>query len=90
MAPQDWLNLLDPSILEPFQFPKDLGFKTSEDATIHPFYLIVSLGVGHCGPSYIDLLFVIEVDKHASRELGAVVGDDRCRGYNPRVSQGTD
>ena len=27
-------------------------------------------------PSYIDLLFIIEVDKCASHELGAIVYDD--------------
>ena len=48
----------------------------SEDATIRPFYLTVSLGVGHCSPSYIDLLFITEVDKRAPCELGAVVSND--------------
>ena len=32
--------------------------------------------MGYCSPSYIDLLFITEVDKHVSYELGAVVGDD--------------
>jgi hypothetical protein len=47
-----------------------------KDATIHSFYLTVGLGMGHYSPSYVDLLFIIEVDKHASHELGAILGND--------------
>ena len=47
-----------------------------KDASIRPFYLTVGLGVGHYNPSYVDLLFIIEVDKCTSRELGAAVCND--------------
>ena len=32
--------------------------------------------MGHYSPSYVDLLFITEVDKCASHELGAIVSDD--------------
>jgi hypothetical protein len=32
--------------------------------------------MGHYSPSYVDLLFVIEVDKHAPCQLGVVVSND--------------
>ena len=33
--------------------------------------------MSHCSPSYVDLLFITEVDKSAPCELGAIVGNDR-------------
>ena len=33
--------------------------------------------MGHYSPSYIDLLFITEPDKHAPCELDAIVSKDR-------------
>ena len=76
-TPKDWLQLLDPSTLNLLEFLEDSRFKAPKDATIRSFYLTVGLGMSHCNPSYVDLLFIMEIDKRASRELGAVVSDDR-------------
>jgi hypothetical protein len=68
---------LDPCTLELLKFSEDSRFKAPKDAVVRSLYLSIGLRVGHCGPSYVDLLFIAEVDKCASHELGAIFSDDR-------------
>jgi len=56
------LKLLDPSVLELLKFSEDLRFKAPKDAAVRSLYLSIGLRVGHCGPSYVDLLFATEVE----------------------------
>lgn len=67
---------MNPSAPEFLEFSENLGFKSSKDAAIRPFYLPVSPWVCHRGPSHVNLLLIIEVHKFTSRELGSIVCDD--------------
>ena len=70
------MQLPDPSSLELLELLENPRFKASKDAAVCSLYLSISLGVGYCSPSYIDLLFVAKVDKCASHELGVIIYND--------------